>query len=345
MMIQRIIGGMFGLPDAIGERSTAPPFIYEHSILLVNARSGLSLLTEFILPPKIWLPSYLCHTIVDGVLNAGGKIEFYALDSDLRPLSYDWLQKVGAGDLIVWIDYFGWPCDDSFFDMLRKSGAFILEDACQAMLSEGIGKHSDFVLVSPRKFLGVPDGAVLTAQNNRFDLSKASLMDPPGEWWLQAFMAMVLRREFDVHGEPNRWYELYKSMDAAHPIGRYAMSQLSHILLMRGFDYDSIAERRIANYEILASQLGEFALFPERPPGVVPLGFPIRTEYRDQLRQALFKEYIYPPIHWLIQDVVPAQFNESHKLAQEIMTLPCDQRYAQRDMERIAKLVRRELKL
>ncbi len=108
---------------------------------------------------------------------------------------------------------------------------------------------------------------------------------------------------------------------------------------MRWFDYSAIAERRRRNYAILGEALGRFAIFPDLPDQVVPLGFPMRAKDRDQLQQVLFHREIFPPIHWPIEGVVPAEFGASHRLAAEILTLPCDQRYGNADMERMARLV------
>jgi hypothetical protein len=90
--------------------------------------------------------------------------------------------------------------------------------------------------------------------------------------------------------------------------------------------------------------LGDIALFPGLSPEVVPLGFPIRVRNRDQIRQALFEHDIYPPVHWPIQGIVPAEFRDSHRLSAEIMTLLCDQRYSRQDMDRMAQLVLQELR-
>jgi dTDP-4-amino-4,6-dideoxygalactose transaminase len=105
-------------------------------------------------------------------------------------------------------------------------------------------------------------------------------------------------------------------------------------------DFDAIGRRRCANYDRLATHLADIALFATRSSGVVPLAFPIRVKDRDRIRQALFDQHIYPPIHWSLKGLVPDMFVESHCLSLEIMSLPCDQRYDQRDMDRIIKAVR-----
>jgi dTDP-4-amino-4,6-dideoxygalactose transaminase len=81
------------------------------------------------------------------------------------------------------------------------------------------------------------------------------------------------------------------------------------------------------------------ALFSNLPAPVIPLGFPIRTKERDKVKQVLFAREIYPPVHWPIQGAVPQEYADSHKLASDIMTLPCDQRYDGDDMDRISQVV------
>lgn len=109
---------------------------------------------------------------------------------------------------------------------------------------------------------------------------------------------------------------------------------------MHSIDYKAMAQKRTHNYEELARVLGTVALFPNLPPGVVPVGFPIRVEKRDMLRRMLFEHEIYPPVHRPIEELVPESHQDSHRLAASIMTLPCDQRYTMQDMERMADFVR-----
>ncbi len=66
---------------------------------------------------------------------------------------------------------------------------------------------------------------------------------------------------------------------------------------------------------------------------------------RNHIRSALFQEQIYPSVHWPIDRVVPVEFSESHQLANEVMTLTCDQRYSSEDMHRVANLVFKTLNI
>jgi dTDP-4-amino-4,6-dideoxygalactose transaminase len=334
---QRIIGGMFGFEEMPSPSCSSPPFLQDQDILLADARSGISLVVELLSPARVWVPSYLCWSVLAPIPKS--KVRFYEVGHDLEITSQAWLTRAQRGDLILLIDYFGFPCDASCALAARERGAWVLEDASQALLSEGCGQVGDFVVFSPRKFVGVPDGGILTV-NCDVSCDGVRFESPPADWWLRALSACILRKEFDVYGGDRRWYELSRRTNAEGPIGHYAMSELSRTLLHQGFDYAQIIRRRVRNYQLLADLLGDIALFPELPSGVVPLGFPIRVCNRDDVRQALFEHQVYPPVHWSVEKIVPDCFADSHRLSAEIMTLPCDQRYDDGDMDRMARLVR-----
>jgi hypothetical protein len=53
----------------------------------------------------------------------------------------------------------------------------------------------------------------------------------------------------------------------------------------------------------------------------------------------LYARDIYPPIHWPFKGILPTEFTESYRLLDDIMMLPCDQRYDRDDMHRVMELV------
>jgi dTDP-4-amino-4,6-dideoxygalactose transaminase len=338
--MRRVIGGVFGLAAPLNPAGVAPVFLKGNSVLLANARSGLWLLIQHLAPLHIWLPSYGCDALLGAIDQRRSRVRFYAVDERLAIPSLAWTDDIQRGDLVVLIDYFGFPCCADCVVASKSRGAWVVEDACQALLSARVGDAADFVLFSPRKFLGVPDGGILRCAAS-IASDSIRLSDPPMAWWLEAFTATLLRREFDQCGGERRWFELFQRSEAAAPIGAYAMSQLAHALLSYGFDYPAITRARVENYQRLAASLSAFALFPELAPAIVPLGFPIRVRNRDEVRAALFAQDIYPPIHWQVRGWVPETFTASHALAEQIMTLPCDQRYTAADMDRIAEIVLR----
>lgn len=335
---QRIIGGKFGLARDLATAESSRLALKDQLLCALNGRSCIRVLVEQLGPSTVWMPSYLCPTMLQPLRQLGIEPSFYDVDDRLSVRDHAWLDLVGPRELVVFIDYFGFPCPRELLHEAAQRGAWVLEDACQALLTEGVGQDAHFVLYSPRKFFGVPDGGIL-AYDAGIDLGDVCLDEPPAGWWLRAFEAIVLRREFDSCGGDRRWFEMLADAAKTIPVGYYAMSEFSQIICFHGTDFEAMAKARVANYSTLLGLLSGLALFPELPSGVVPLGFPIRVENRDDVRQRLFKDEIYPPVHWLLEDAVPERFRESHRLSCRILTLPCDQRYGPADMKRMGEAV------
>jgi len=339
-----IIGGMFGLElfrqQETSGKAPEPAFLAKPHLLLATARSAFTLLARKLQPKTAWLPSYLCEVLMGAFPAHLMDVRFYPVDEQLRIAEEDWLSEIQANDIVLFIDYFGFSQWADWGAEARRRGAWVVEDAAQALLSKHFNKHSHYVVFSPRKFAGVPDGGILLALNGA-ELPNESLAASPARWWMEATRASILRAEFDRHGGERSWFEIFQKTEAGAPLEPYRMSDLSLSILMHAVDWRMVSQQRRDNYQLLASELGQIALYPELTSDVVPLGFPIRLKDRDRIRQALFAEKIYPQVHWSIKGVVPSEFEASHRLAYEMMTLPCDQRYNKSDMERVVS----ELKL
>jgi hypothetical protein len=337
-----IIGGMFSselFPSSVSFKAKERPrFLSEPQRLLATARSAVRLLVRTLRPATVWLPSYICGVVIEAAQGPDVRVRFYTVGESLQVVEDGWLAEILAGDLVIFVDYFGFDTWSSHGAQAKLRGARIVEDACQAMLNKNFSRHSDYVIFSPRKFIGVPDGGVLLAGKNAV-LSDAYLPSSPAKWLFRATKAAILRSEFDRHGGDQSWFKMFQWVEANGPLEPCRMSDLSAAILQI-VDWSTIKKRRRRNYEFLSSELGDLAIFPDLSPDVVPLGFPIRLPNRDRVRRSLFKEQIYPPVHWNLT-LVPRKFASSHKLARQIMTLPCDQRYGQEEMERMVAAVKR----
>lgn len=335
---QRPIGGMFGLA-AVSHRGNAAERGIDHCLMLVNGRSALFALLKLLTPRRIWLPSYLCDAVVLAVRATGCDYRFYPVDAALAVKSAGWLDKIGPGELVVLIDYFGFPLDQEIARRVHDRGAWLVEDASQAYFSKDVGLYADFSIFSPRKFFGVPDGGILRSHCDT-PVSALALSPAPAGWAGIALQAAELRSHFDRTGEDGHWFEQFRRVEETAPIGSFEASPITQQLLAAGVDAQAISQRRRENFTVLLNALRPLALFKTLPDGVVPLGFPIRVKNRDALQRALVEQQIYCPIHWRLGDWVPAEFADSHRLSDEILTLVCDQRYDAEDMDRIAALVK-----
>jgi len=329
---------MFGLEVQQAKQATRPSILDNKPIYLVNARSAIWLLIKKLQPKHVWMPSYLCHSMTIAAEHAGACICYYPVDEHLKVRHEDWLKKLIPGDLVFLIDYFGFPFDKNICSIIHQSGAWVVEDASQAFLTKTAGIFSDFAIFSPRKFVGVPDGGLLLNNVAVHLLNDQELSEPPAEWWLKSFHASVLRRDFDMGLDNREWFTLFRETEPAAPIGSFKMSDFSRVVLERNINYQEVASRRRDNYLALSQDLGDFALFPDLDADTVPVGFPVCTRNRSHILESLYREEIFPPVHWPLSGVVPEVFSDSHNLSLEIMTLPCDQRCTFYDLDRMINL-------
>lgn len=335
----RIIGGMFALQEPVPRPagSGVPPVLTGRHVALATARSAFRLLDRWHSPARIWLPAYLCDVVVDAVLPPQNRVRFYPVGRDLRLQNDAWLREVGEGDMVVFISYFGFNTWKPLGVRARDLGALVVEDACQALFAEPSGV-AHYSVYSPRKFVGVPDGGLLAVCDSGIQQQHTVFPASEDGWWLKAFLASQLRRDFDAGSDDRAWYRLFNETEPNAPLDPQEMSQLSLRLLNHCVRFDDVAEARRRNFRQLLESLGDYSIFKELPDGVVPLGFPITVRRRDEVRAHLFAHEIFPPVHWPVGRVVPSAFSESHELERVIMTLPCDQRCSSADMHRMTEV-------
>ena len=291
-----------------------------------TARGALAALLQARAAPRLWLPAYVCRALAEACVFAGVEICWYGLDDDLAPD----LNALAAGlrprDAALVIAYFGRAPPES----LRRFAAerpdvLWIEDRAQALEADGV-PWAEFVLYSPRKLVGVPDGGLLVGEAPPAPSAAPAPLDA----------APQRARQADPQGlAPETWYPAFRAQEAAFDARPLAMSQLTRELL-DGIEPAPLAARRRANYVALAQALPDYALWPEAAPAFAPLAFPVRVEDRDGVAARLAHERIYCPHHWPDLPSPAADFPAVHALNAEILSIPCDHRYGPEDMARVA---------
>ena len=336
---QKLIGGLFGLepPSICSSQDRTELFTSSSTSYFLSARCAIYAICSSIKPKVAWLPAYLCDAILEPLNSLKIPVRYFDDGPNFKNDVNDWVEEVGPGDLVLAIHYFGFSNKAFPAKDVEKKGAVILEDASQGLFLKQEYPESKFIVYSPRKFLGVPDGGVVVhAQSSAlevWDLGQAQR-----EWWGRALTATLLRRQFDLMGGQNEWFSMFQDVEGTIPIGSYKSSDVSRMYVENGSDYEFIKGKRRENYQFLLGRLEEFALFRELDAETVPLGFPIRVDesLREKVLNGLYEQKIYPAIHWGLKGTVPIEHAKSHALSRSIITLVCDQRYTTSDMARQA---------
>ena len=113
------------------------------------------------------------------------------------------------------------------------------------------------------------------------------------------------------------------------------------IFLAEQLDVEFIKKRHRANAEILRTAFPEWLMFPEMSATDCPMFVPVLVPdgKRDDLRRHLIINNIYCPIHWPVSKY--HQLDErTEMIYRNELSLVCDQRYTEEDMNRIVETVK-----
>ncbi|HXY99704.1 MAG TPA: hypothetical protein VEI03_06860 [Stellaceae bacterium] len=329
------IGGF--LPLAIDELPAAPVTPWQlwtggarGALTFHNARSALVWLLRQKDVRRLWLPAYICREVADAVAGAGTDIRFYAVGEALAPDAARLDAMLGRGDAVLGVDYFGFAPPAAFPALVRARGDVLwIEDRAQAFDPDA-EPWGDWLIYSPRKLLGVPDGGLLVSQ--RCELSPPAYEDSRD----LSFMAPTLERFEDAAETHSRdWYTSYREVEAGAVASLRPMSRLAGTLLRR-IDAQSIASRRRRNHAMLAKAFPSLMLrFSGARPAAVPFGLALRVRDAGAVAGRLAEAGAFCARHWRSLPSDPRRFPEEHNLAQSLLTLPCDQRYGEAEMQRL----------
>jgi dTDP-4-amino-4,6-dideoxygalactose transaminase len=230
------------------------------------------------------------------------------------------------------VDYFGRPAEPDFVSLVRSRPDIGWVQDCAHSLGTDPA-WGDWLLYSPRKVIGVPDGGILVAQHE-------DLPNLPTVAGTDFAFALPSIERFEDRGETDnqRWYAHYVQAEAAMTAGAQAMSRLS-LELLQSADVGIDGDLRRKNYAILNARLREQAFFRDARISFVPLGFPIRVRSAVTLAEQLAQKRIFAARHWRSLPSDASIFADEHRLARELLTLPCDYRYGEPEMHRVADAV------
>lgn len=315
-----------------------------------SGRGALTLVLKELLANgvrHVHLPAYLCESVLLPVRALGFEYSFYPLDLNLAAQP-----DPPAGASVLVIHYFGWL--NPIADSLRAQASakfYLIEDAVQALLSDWGAPPNDFrrVILSPRKFgpasLGGWANVSRQFQDEKQDNERQTGIGPIIWQLLAARLARGVYLREPEAAIDTRVEEFYlKGLQGVeafldqHPtcteLPQVALDQLA------GIDWQGMSARRRANWRQMQEMLSGRVevLMRDLPEEVVPLGFIVRLEKRDEVRARLASERIFCPVHWpLPSEVERARFPAAAALADTCLTLPIDQRYSEDDVARVAE--------
>jgi len=277
---------------------------------------------------KALLPAYVCPSVIQPFKLLGFEVRFYSLNQSFEEI------YVNEGETIFFVHYFGknnYKVIEWVNKLRSDLGIFVIEDCVQSSLNKNIGHTGDFSIMSFRKFLPLPDGAILASKE------KIPILDidfPCEEFISKKILGKVLRNTSNNDQE-----FLTILNDAEKLLEEFSLRKMSTFstYLLSKINLSEIVSIRKENWKYLCSKLNDLNLsdkivpvFNELSVSEVPLGFPVKVlnNNRDSLRNYLFTKNIFCAIHWKLDHLsdVNKNYNFDLQLSSEILTLPVDQR-------------------
>ena len=313
------IGGYFGLE--LGRVRDHP---HSGALHLNSARNAFLHILESMRPSRIYVPSYLCKSMMEPLSRTGIPHEFYHIEERLEIANPP---DLAADESILYVNYFGVKTEYARALSKRYERSLVLDNS-QAFLTPPMPGTA--CIYSPRKFVGVSDGGLVHGSS------------PPAEPLERDFSVDSTRHLIGrVDANAAHFYPDYRSSEeslAGRPLR--AMSTFTRTVL-QSLDYEQIKLVRERNFWYLHTHLASKNRMLIEPSEVCgPMVYPFWSS-RSGLRERLIENRIYVARYWTEVLSNPHCSRVDERLTNELLPLPIDQRYATADMDRIIETILR----
>ncbi len=318
-MMNKEIGGYIELD------TYTMPMLHKKALALNCGRNALAYLIRSRAIKKLYLPVFICSSVIDVCKREGTEVEFYHVGFDFKPVN-DF--KMSDGDWLYIVNYYGQltDCDIRYYAYSSKN---IIVDQAQSYFDLPIDNID--TLYTCRKYFGVADGAFLyTDSHIDSDLPTDESYDR---------MRFLLGRFERTASEFYSEYVKNNHFFVDEPIKK--MSKLTANLL-KAIDYDQVEKVRKNNFEYLHKEFCDINQLKILKTGTFM--YPLMIENGNEIRKQLQKEKIYIPTLWPTVFDLSEPNDPEYQMAQNIMPLPIDQRYTKDDMKYIVMKVTECLK-
>ena len=294
---------------------------HDNAIKLNCARNCLAYLIKLHKIERIYIPYFLCDSVLKVCKKYGVEEYFYHIDENFQPLipsvdfSKDWLYVV---------NYYGQLSNKRIADFAEKYKNIIIDNV-QSFFQKPVAHVP--TIYTCRKFFGVSDGAYLYSNQ---ELEEELELDISYNR-----MSFLLGRYEKTASEFYPQYVANNELFETEPIKQMSVFTEN---IMQSMDYKRIKNVRTDNFEYLHKKLKSFnkldLLIPEGA-----FAYPLFIDSGASIRKKLQMEKIYIPTLW--PDVFDlCNKNElEYQIAENILPIPVDQRYGIKEMELISEVL------
>ena len=317
-----------------------------------TGRSAIEYLLRYVISfesnSTVLLPAFVCTSVIDAFKRVVIKYTFYSIKENLEIDIDDLKRKMTPNVRAIFvIQFFGMYQTDYTYEFLKEmqnNGIIIIEDISHSLYTyhpKYIG-FGDYVIGSLRKWLPIPDGAVLYAKSI---MDNVDIQSGCNDYSMYYFAAQVMKSNYLMKKTHDKKLYLTLVEKANRALfSDYTLREITQISLryINTYDDKDIIRKRVANYKYLDEKINNIPFVKkliEYKNMYVPIGFPLLCENRDEIVDYLIKNNIYCNVHWKLSDECKIADRVSRKLSDQIFTIPCDQRYGVKEMDYIVDII------
>jgi dTDP-4-amino-4,6-dideoxygalactose transaminase len=304
----------------------------------------------------VLLPAYLDDAVVRAFLAEGLKVDFYAVTDGLHADLGDLESALGHQEVkaVLAIHYEGIPQPmKELVDMCRREDIPVIEDCAHLFpIRPKLAISGDIAIFSLRKFLPVPDGAILVANDETLLRRAEQLISKLPDHVIIASLKstlictnLLLRKQ--LCKSPNVPIRMLTAASAKACM-RFApesliprMTWLSRGILQE-LNLCVNGEVRVRNYQFYRERCPFPPLFDELPPQCVPLTYAIRVDesVRNCLLHYLHQNNVIAAVHYDLPTIIsPCKHPLSYHISRSVVNLPLHQDVTRAQLQYIVGLL------
>ena len=297
------------------------PMLHDGAVALNCARNALAYLIHSRKIKKIQIPKFLCDSVRNVCKKENVEIKYYSIGLDFMPVDI----QLASDEWLYIVNFYGQISNDILSDLANKYHRIIVDNV-QAYFQAPL-EHIDTIYTC-RKFFGVPDGAFLyTNARMKQDLSRDESFKR-----MQFLLGRFERSASEFYTD----YVANNEFFEKEPVKQ--MSLLTDNLL-HAIDYDYIKNKRTQNFTVLHEAFAKNNLLKLTVPEGAFM-YPLYVNNGEEIRKKLHALKIYIPTLWPdVFDVCDSSELECD-MAKNILPLPVDQRYDEKDMQYLINTIK-----
>lgn len=327
--MRREIGSEFWCVPTTDQKNNLFP---ESAQWFLSGRSALqAIILELGEATSVFLPSWCCDSMIKPFIDAGKEVHFYPVywqDGLIQEIESE-------SDVLFLMDYFGYtfPSPD-----LNRYNGIIIRDVTHSIFSTTYS-DANYYFGSLRKWCGVwTGGYAWTGDEDRLLMGEQD----NGKYMSLRAQAMEMKKQYIEERQGKKEYlRIYDAAENCLETIGIAPAAERDVNLAQHLNVELIKNKRRANAELLRSAFPDWLIFPELKTTDTPMFVPVIVPdgKRDALRRYLISNEIYCPVHWPVSDYHKLDARTEH-IYQNELSLVCDQRYTDKDMNRMIETIK-----